>query len=88
MGKLSVLLDSASPPTPSLAPPTKTGNATDHRGVALSVRAAVKERENIKAPTQQVESRLGQQSFGALAKEFGVEAQLVEALAQRLSAMC
>jgi uncharacterized protein YidB (DUF937 family) len=48
----------------------------------------MKEREHIKGPTQQVGSRLGQQSLGALAKEFGVEAQLVEALAQRLSAMC
>jgi hypothetical protein len=90
MGKLSALLDSASPPAPNSAPPTKGGNAAafDHRSVISLVPVPIKERENIKAPTPQVESRLGQQSLGALAKEFGIEAHLVEALAQRLSAMC
>ena len=87
MGKLSALLDSASPPAPNPAPPTKP-IAFDHGSVALLVPAPIQERENTKATSQQAESRLGQQSLGALAKEFGLEAQLVEALAQRLSAMC
>ena len=93
MSKLSALLDSASLPAPTPAPglaTTKPGNGAFlcNRDSDVSLaHESVPETQNGKVTPQQSESRLGQHSLGALAKEFGVEAQLVEALAQRLSAI-
>ena len=93
MSKLSALLDSASLPAPTPAlglATTKPGNGAfscNRDSDVLLAHGSVTEAESGKATPQQSESRLGQHSLGDLAKEFGVEAQLVEALAQRLSAI-
>jgi hypothetical protein len=88
MSRLSALLDSASVPLSSIprTEPSSTSDLHSHDGIqAFSAPPPRVDRENATGPGQQQQHE--RDPLGALAREFGVEAQLVQALAERLSAL-
>lgn len=77
MNKLSDALEAALPQATSSPPQSPRS-----RGSASSSRASVRGRRNMHSP-----SNIQSDSLGSLAKEFGVDPHVVEALAQRLSSI-